>query len=142
MNNIRFRAWHKELQKMAPVTDIAWLDDTLEVSLYSNENEIALTCTLDEIELMQSTGLKSKDDVEIFEGDILDVCPHLVDKRNQRLYHVKYDVINAAWHLRNVGEPFKDMLSWYKFCEAVTERSVVIGNLFENPELLGGVHEN
>ncbi|AUB53006.1 hypothetical protein EM4838_08365 [Enterococcus mundtii] len=79
--------------------------------------------------VMQSTGLKDKNGVEIFEGDI-------VKKTNGSIGYVVYLQQEAGFVVvlkksdyrlghRNTGEPYK---------EATNHE--VIGNVYENPELL------
>ncbi len=74
----------------------------------------------------QSTGLFDRNDVEIFEGDI-------VEFNNQRLI-VKYDienhVLSGFCFFNKRGSPSDELLlSSSSYREA-------IGNIFENPELL------
>ena len=81
----------------------------------------------DEIELMQSTGLKDKNGKEIFEGDILDYKGRKALVR----WHGSY----ASFIYRFVDELQKRNTEWkplylaYMKCE-------IIGNIYENPELL------
>ena len=73
---------------------------------------------------MQFTGLKDKNGKEIYEGDI--VCP---DKNNQN----EKTVGSVEWHeqLACFIVRYKDGTGWKSFIEME-----VIGNIYENPELL------
>lgn len=79
-----------------------------------------------DINLMQSTGLKDKKGTEVFEGDILH---HQI--QTEYTFIVKYDKDNGRWYGDGLSRTYridirKDFLQYYK----------VIGNIYENPELL------
>ena len=81
----------------------------------------------DEVVLMQSTGIKDKNGVEIFEGDVVDY--------NGRKAIIKWHGSYASFIYRFVDELRKIKselnplyLSYYRF--------EIIGNIYENPELL------
>lgn len=79
-----------------------------------------------DIELMQSTGLKDKNGVDVYQGDIIRCtrgCPHEV-----------------IWLEKYGGTFFGGMPAWYlsglSNGYAWTGREEVIGNIYENSELL------
>lgn len=121
---LRFRAWLKKKQEMDNEIDhISWLED----ELYCIGDGITYMVSAEDLVLMQSTGLKDKNDKEIFEGDILDYKGRKALVR----WHGSY----ASFIYRFVDELQKRKTEWkplylaYMKCE-------IIGNIYENPELL------
>lgn len=76
----------------------------------------------EEVELMQYTGLKDKNGKEIYEGDIY----HVGDK-NIRYLVVWFDSGFEGKQLRSTS--YAGLKSWAKDIE-------ILGNIYENPELL------
>ena len=79
-----------------------------------------------DIHLMQSTGLVDKEGTEVFEGDILH---HQI--QTEYTFIVKYDKDKGRWYGDGISLTYriditKEFLPYYK----------VIGNIYENPELL------
>lgn len=120
MREIKFRAWNKKKKRMIDVS----LLDIKNRCIYSWIGEHEEGYFEDDFELMQYTGLKDKNGVEIYEGDII--------RRNDE-YNEK-----VTW-----GEG-EDSDSWVTICVDngndfllyPTDDSEVIGNIYENPELM------
>lgn len=130
---IKFRAWHKELGRMMSISDMWFNVDSLgEIGLNDAIMNDYITVSPDEIELMQSTGLKDKNGKEIFEGDILEVT----DKHSW-LEVVSYNQEKAMFVTEEINREFKVPESpLYDLFDTNIFKFKVIGNIYENPELL------
>lgn len=119
----KYRAWDKGDKKSYLVDEIVWDNGKFD----SIGDAITFYRGAEEVELMQSTGLKDKNGKEIFEKDILDY--------NGRKVIVKWHGSYACFiyefvdELKNRTAEWQPLyLSYYKF--------EIIGNIYENPELL------
>lgn len=126
----KFRAWDKGLESMIPVEMIDFECRMINVN--------AAWRTFEEIELMQSTGLKDKSGVEIFEGDIVSVRNHPFQKTEKSGAGIEIDGDYAiSW---NEGD-----LTWCAgnlLLARLKPYVTVAGNIYENPELLDQSNEN
>lgn len=124
MRPIKFRAWDKTTKSM--IDDYVHVGSCGELypkqfhsSAYSDKG-----CP--DLILMQFTGLLDKNGKEIFEGDIT--------KDSTGLCLIDWNDQLASFCLRRNGWAFDHF-----FGEAVAPKDVeVTGNIYENPELLGG----
>lgn len=118
----KFRAWDKETKTMNGMAEI-----------YRNRNqEIELRPRDEKIILMQSTGLKDKNGKEIFEGDIIRYNIDVVDiKRHPTLGF--YTVLDGREGFFGDGMSIDDFEEGAKEFSKTAE---IIGNIYENPELL------
>lgn len=129
MRDIKFRAWDNLEKRMRKVVSLHWQGDKLVSARLEGENEpIPIEGRL---VIEQPTGLKDRNGVEIYGGDILKFkisgkmftrkiiyCPRLasfgVEARIGKIFHY---TISELWQLD---------VSVFK----------VVGNIHENPELL------
>ena len=124
---IKFRAYSSHNHKMYPVSNIEWdIDGRIWVTADDGKNGIELID--EEAHLMQFTGLKDKNGREIYEGDVLDIGLRNQDGKPV-VAPVSYETYAAGYVLDNGGNGIWQRLT--KDCE-------VIGNIFENQELLEG----
>ena len=124
----RFRTWHCELGRMMSIKNMWFQDGSVEeLELNDSVMNEHITAYPDEIELMQSTGLKDKNGKEIFEGDVVDY--------KGRKAIIKWHGSYASFIYRFVDELNKRSAEWYPLYLAYL-KCEVIGNIYENPELL------
>ncbi len=111
---IKFRAWEKNLKEMIPVHDVDF------------ERKIINTSSawrfLNEVALMQYTGLKDKNGKEIYEGDVI---------KSIRGYKAVVEWVDDGRFLGFTIERERKIM--YVGQEPAVE---VIGNIYESPELL------
>lgn len=123
----KFRAWMKSLKWMCDVTNISFDSKLVDICQQGDtERCTEISVEFDEIELMQSTGLFDRNGKEVFIGDIVKCtrgCSHEVYLEKE--YGGTFIGGMPAIYL-------KGLLSGY----AWTEDEEIIGNIYENPELL------
>lgn len=83
-----------------------------------------------EPKLMQFTGLLDKNGKEIYEGDILDLHP----EENDKIWHRKIIWDTAAFHCVQIHGKANYPLHFNKYTP--DKIWVIIGNIYQNPELL------
>lgn len=140
MREIKFKAWDKIGKRIGEVNYIKYSDVQYnQVSARFKQNGKTVDewfaygdkdgC--DNIILMQYTGLKDRNGKEIYEGDILQL---FYGKENTPLTTTKvFFNKEGYWDSKNLSEqhPFRACYGGFSKCE-------VIGNIYENPELLEG----
>ena len=109
---IKFRAWDKINNKMYPIAGISFTNK--DTWLQINEKQI-MGANFKEIEIMQYVGLKDKNNKEIYEGDIVKI-----DETE--------DIDVVKW---SDGKEFCIGFGLFSCFEYE-----VLGNVYENPELL------
>lgn len=122
MREIKFRVWDKDSKKIYYQDDFILTFDKVGEDVYlSKNNEVT---PLYRYELMQYTGLKDKNGKEIYEGDILDYGES-----------GKYKVVfsKSTFKIQKVNNSKGDL---YLLEDCWFDESEVIGNIYENPELL------
>ena len=118
----KFRAWLKKEQKMDNYIDhISWLED----ELYCIGDGITYMVEAEDLVLMQSTGLVDKNGKEIFEGDIVKMSK---DVYSEPTY---YEVVRHCGGAYRIESKQHGCELWLRHTDCE-----VVGNVYENPELL------
>lgn len=129
----KFRGWHKTWGEMCKVKRIRFDDEGNITKVLVRGEAFGSNVSLEEIELMQSTGLFDKNGKEIFEGDVV------TDGEFART--VQYHQTLGFYMFDEEGNErfFSDSATLEDFEEdakIVSEILEIIGNVYENPELL------
>ena len=131
MREIKFRAWDDTLQKMfsaRTLEDIAKSDFS--------------SCNWYQLHVMQFTGLRDKDGKEIYDGDILFIPRRLgCQDGDGKLYIARWECCGFCFRKKIIIENGKKRKA--KPCvlinrAAVERHSEIIGNVYEDSELLEG----
>lgn len=133
---IKFRAWHKDLKKMFKIGQI-----TLEKGTWNFEPKdrdfIGMSIPYQpSFVLMQYTGLHDKNGKEIYEEDVVKIT-----NKNSKVIPIKPLIAQIVWSeeylayiliTTSVKDAFENLGDYIDY------DIEVIGNIFDNPELLGG----
>lgn len=129
---VKFRAWLKNKNKMIDVSQLNFTRENVSDGYFNYYD-------FEDIELMQYTGLKDKNGKKIFEGDIvrtyrLNADKYLEDRTREYDEFIGVIIWNEEYleyYIQKNSNEYEDVLKPFeRYYEA-------IGNIYENPELLG-----
>ena len=125
----KLRAWDKQDERMS-YGEVEYFDDSINYRF-----DHFCTGADEDVEFMQSTGIKDKNGVEVYEGDVINYRNSFRNPMTgsgslsiNRDFKIIFE--NGEFKAKGFDIRLKNILSY----------SEVIGNIYENPELLEG-HE-
>lgn len=118
-DRFKYRFWHKPTKKM--VNCYGFNRDFVFGDVLDGIGTVYNPAKFEDCILMQSTGLKDKNGKLIYEADIV--------KTSKGIANVEYDNTYAYFGLTN-------FLTVFSFDNFINEEIEVIGNIYENPELI------
>lgn len=127
MREILFRGKHMHVCQENKHLDGTWVEGYLEDENHINDGKCEFL--IDPETICQYTGLIDKNGKKIWEGDILE--GHLDDKFPEDVTREKVIWHESGWKTEEPGCVDKEYLD-----EFDTENFEVVGNVFDNPELL------
>ncbi|GAA5428022.1 YopX family protein [Lactococcus lactis] len=123
----KLRAWDKQDERMS-YGEVEYFDDSINYRF-----DHFCTGADEDVEFMQSTGLKDKNGVEIYEGDVINYRNSFrnpMTGSGSLSINRDFKIIfkDGEFKAKGFDIRLKNILSY----------SEVIGNIYENPELLEG----
>jgi len=123
MREHKFRAWDKSGNRMGQVMSLTRPEQTQFILVKFPNEEFAEAIEYSRLIIMEFINLLDKNDVEIYEGDIVKSpdCDNAMTVRYEEIY-LSDDMTAPGIGYQFNTEPYQ---------------MEIIGNIFENPELLG-----
>lgn len=126
MREIKFRAWVKEKKAIFEVILIDYVSKKVTYIVERTGHLLNIRHDkFNDVELMQYTGLKDKDNKEIYEGDIL------FESFGEKYYKVIFE--NGGFRAEFNGD-FEDHS--FDLIDVVAQGCEIVGNIYENSELI------
>ena len=120
------KVYIKHLDIVSAVETINFHEKTVEVFFYDNLDNVPFN--FDEVEFMENTGLKDKNGKYIYEGDVVTV-------NGTWDCIIEYKQSSCAFVLKSIDSRWST--GYFSNYEDIEEMLEVIGNVYENEELLG-----
>ncbi|MGM0260468.1 YopX family protein [Enterococcus sp. AZ102] len=129
MSLSRYRVWHKKEKLMWIVAALRFYEEGNLFNIdYWGVQQYPESLDPEGVVLMQATGLQDKNGKTYYEGDLV--------KWDDEIFQVKFDKYQFV--LEGFYEPRQDV-PYDFFSEQEYQKAEIIGNIYENPNLLEGV---
>ena len=144
MRQIKFRAWDLKKQDWYKPIYEAYNGKLHDISItlvgVVMERTLEFSASMlnsDNYILCQFTGLTDKNGVEIYEGDVVkSIFQYKNEEPKEILAVVKYDELNPCFVLEYKYQGNGFLTHEYDFIQCGLRKNEVIGNIYQNPELL------
>jgi len=126
---IKFKAFiNGKMECLADINGLGgWDDGSWQIDNGTIECDTYMS--LDQVELLQYTGMKDKNGVEIYDGDVLrGVSANEFSKGDVSRYKVMWGIDH--WHIEGTGFCMQELFNYCK------NDVMVIGNIYENKNLI------
>ena len=126
MREIKFRIWVKDRKAIFEVISIDYVTKKVTYLLERVGHLLSIRdAKFNDVELMQYTGIKDKDNKKIYEGDII------FESFGEKYYKVIFE--NGSFKAEFNGD-----FDEYSFdlIDVVAQGCEIVGNIYENPELI------
>jgi len=126
MREIKFRAWVKDRKAIFEVISIDYVSKKVTYIVERTGHLLNIRHDkFNDVELMQYTGIKDKDNKKIYEGDIL------FESFGEKYYKVIFE--NGGFRAEFEGD-----FDEYSFdlIDVVAQGCEIVGNIYENSELI------
>ena len=136
-DRFKYKVFDKDDKKLHDIILINYENNSVE---WYNEDDKKRAAFIDEFPIVECSGLKDKHGELIYEGDIV-----RESFGETGTYRVEYFPYSAEWQYVNLDD---EKPNWEMFSiqfEGMSENQgistdlEIIGNIYENPELIGGV---
>lgn len=140
-NRFKFRIWDKSIRKFGSMGEYGFIYQY--GLIHGNVKHPVLDCYYNpDVVIQQFTGLVDKNKKDIYEGDVIKYYQNGV-VGNYLLENVKYFIAEIVWHncqyhivRRNFQFPEGEYDTSDPLYNSLTSHIEVIGNIFENEDLL------